>query len=186
MKSDHETRMHVAASTKNRRNSRGNGFRFIFFFAFRVYFPRSVFHFSTLPLSVSLQSSTLNPHPSLFSHPCFGFYPHPVHAGAFTFDESRWNYPLHSRSQWSSSLCGVKRQREWGREGGVGGETVNHPVDICARITRKAGDSFEAILFPTSAPLLYYYSSSSRDSMSRGKKKVLKAATKYDALRFKL
>lgn len=61
MKSDHETRMHVAASTKNRRNSRGNGFRFIFFFAFRVYFPRSVFHFSTLPLSFSL--SLFNPPP---------------------------------------------------------------------------------------------------------------------------
>lgn len=131
----------------------------------------SFFHPSSLCLSVSLQSSTLNPHPSLFFHPCFGFYPHPVHAGAFTFDESRWNYPLHSRGQWSSSLCGVKRQREWGREGGVRGETVNHPVDICARVTKKAGDSFEAILFPTSAPLLYYYSSSSRDSMSRGKKR---------------
>lgn len=68
-------------------------------------------------------------------------------------------------------LRGEKTERVGAREGGVGGETVNHPVDICARVTRKAGDSFEAILFPTSAPLLYYYSSSSRDSMSRGKKR---------------
>lgn len=116
MKSDHETRMHVATSTKNRRNSRGNGFRFIFFFAFRVYFPRSVFHFSTLPPLPHLSLSLFNPplltlRPSF--HPCFGFFiPHSVHAAAFTFDESRWNYPLHSRGQWSSSLCGVKRQRE--------------------------------------------------------------------------
>lgn len=61
----------------------------------------SFFHpSSTLCFSLSLQSLTLRPS----FHPCFGFFtPHSVHAGAFTFDESRWNYPLHSRGQWSSS-----------------------------------------------------------------------------------
>lgn len=37
-----------------------------------------------------------------------GFFPHSIHTRAFTFDESRWNYPLHSRGQWSS-FCEVKR-----------------------------------------------------------------------------
>ena len=37
----------------------------------------------------------------------FFLYPHPIHTRAFTFDESRWNYPLHSRGQWGS-FSGVK------------------------------------------------------------------------------
>lgn len=98
------------------RNSRGNGFRFIFFFAFPVYFPRSVLHFSTLPpLSVSLSLQSLTLRPSF--HPCFGFFtPHSVHAGAFTFDESRWNYPLHSRGQWSSSSSAGWKDGESGAQ----------------------------------------------------------------------
>lgn len=141
----------------------------------------SFFHPSSTPssLSLSLQSSTLNPSP--FFPPLLWFFHPPLRS-------RRSFYLWWIAVELPVALAGPMEQQplrgektEGGDEGtSGGGETVNHPVDICARITRKARDSFEAI-FPTSAQLLYSYSSSSRDSMSRGRKKGLKGSneTRY-------
>lgn len=145
-------------------------FAFIFHVPFFIFPP---FLHSLISLSLSLQSSTLNPSP--FFPPLLWFFHPPLRS-------RRSFYLWWIAVELPVALAGPMEQQplrgektEGGDEGtSGGGETVNHPVDICARITRKARDSFEAI-FPTSAQLLYSYSSSSRDSMSRGRKKGLKA-----------
>lgn len=128
---------------------------------------RSSFFHPSSSLCFSL-SSILNPSP--FFPPLLWFFHPPLRSRrSFYLWWIAVELPVALAGPMEQQLlCGVKRRREWG----AGGETVNHPVDICARITSKAGDSFEAILFPTPAPLLYSYSPSSRDSsVSRGKRK---------------
>lgn len=136
-------------------------------FAFIFHVPFFIFPPFLLSLFLSL-SSILNPSP--FLPPLLWFFHPPLRSRrSFYLWWIAVELPVALAGPMEQQLlCGVKRRREWG----AGGETVNHPVDICARITSKAGDSFEAILFPTPAPLLYSYSPSSRDSsVSRGKRK---------------
>lgn len=188
MKSDHETRMHVAASTKNRRNSRGNGFRFIFFFAFRVYFPRSVFHFSTLPLSFSL--SLFNPPPLTltlrsFSTLALVFTPTP-----FTPEL----LPLMNRggiTRCTRGANGAAASAGW-KDRESGGARGRHrrdskPSRRYLRAYNEEGRGFiRGDSFSNFCPaLILLFLVVSRLDVAR-KKKVLKAATKYDALRFKL
>lgn len=90
-----------------------------------------------LSLSLSLQSSTLNPHPSF--HPCFGFFTLTPFAPELLPLMNRGGITRCTRGANGPAASAGKRQRE-------GRETVNHTVDIRARITRKGGfvrgDSF--------------------------------------------
>lgn len=117
-RSDHEARMHVACSTKSAAIHVGT-VSGRYSFCPGVYFRRSVFHFPRCPASFPgspPHAPSYGPVPtillrrpaSLLPPPVRPvFYPYSIHTRAFTFDESRWNYPLHSRGQWSS-VCGVK------------------------------------------------------------------------------
>lgn len=98
-----------------------------------LFLPRlfSTFRFSFCPLSDPFFRATARFHPPIavpLLFPCFilynplthpssfarFFYPHSIHTRAFTFDESRWNYPLHSRGQWSS-FCEVRDRESPGK-----------------------------------------------------------------------